>query len=399
MKKLQNKTFILLISILTIFLISILIFFNLSIYNKEYKELENKLMRITNTHEKLNPNRNNLRNPMFMDMEVYVVSFDIRGDIININNYSNEGLTTQEIIDLANKNINKSKIGKINNLYFNKYIFLLNPNNDFIIVNNTNTMSYLLSNLYKTFIIFIILELVVVYISNILTKWLIKPVKESFDKQKQFIYDASHELKTPISIIMASAETLEENPKEKKWLENIKSESERMNKLVIALLDLSKSEYIEQEEFYNEINLSKLIKNKALSFESLMFEHGLELKLNIENDIMFKCNSDRIKECLSILIDNAIKHGYKKSKIEISLSKNKEFITLSVKNRGDFIPSDEQEKIFERFYRTDKSRNRNDNRYGLGLAIAKNIVNKHHGNIFVSCKNGYTTFTVEFKHN
>ena len=153
MKKLQNKTFILLISILTIFLISILIFFNLSIYNKEYKELENKLMRITNTHEKLNPNRNNLRNPMFMDMEVYVVSFDIRGDIININNYSNEGLTTQEIIDLANKNINKSKIGKINNLYFNKYIFLLNPNNDFIIVNNTNTMSYLLSNLYKKFII------------------------------------------------------------------------------------------------------------------------------------------------------------------------------------------------------------------------------------------------------
>lgn len=399
MKKLQNKTFMLLISILTIFLISILIIFNASIYNREYRELEDKLIRVTNTHEKFNPNRNDLRNPMFMDMEVYIVSFDIKGHIVNINNYSNDGLTEQEIIDLANKNIGKSKIGKIDNLYFNKYIFSLNPNNDLIIVNNTNTKDYLVSNLYKTIFIFIILEIVIVYVSNILTKWLTKPAKESFNKQKQFISDASHELKTPISIIMASAEALEDNPNEKKWLENIKSESERMNKLVTDLLDLSKSEDIEKKEIYNEINLSKLIKNKALSFESLMFEDDLELNLNIEKDIMFKCNQDMIKELLSILIDNAIKHGYKKSKIEVNLSKNKELIILSVKNRGDSIPKEDQEKIFERFYRGDKSRNRNSNRYGLGLAIAKNIANKHNGNIFVNCKNGYTTFVVEFKHN
>ncbi|MCM1370704.1 MAG: HAMP domain-containing histidine kinase [Clostridium sp.] len=399
MKKLTNKTFILLISILTIFLISILIIFNVSIYNKEYKELEDKLMRVTNTHEKFNPSRNDLSNPMFMDMEVYVVSFDIKGNIVNINNYSNAGLTEQEIINLANKNKSKSKIGKLDNLYFNKYIFSLNPNNDLIIVNNTNTMEYLISNLYKTFIIFIILELVIVYISNILTKWLTRPVEESFDKQRQFISDASHELKTPISIIMASAEALEDNPNEKRWLDNIKSESERMNKLIIDLLNLSKSDSMEQKEIYSEVNLSKLIKNKALSFESLMFESNLELNLNIEKDIMFKCNQDGIKELLSILIDNAIKHGYKKSKIEVNLSKNKELINLSVKNRGDSIPKEEQQKIFDRFYRIDKSRNRNSNRYGLGLAIAKNIVNKHNGNIFVNCKNGYTTFTIEFKYN
>lgn len=182
-------------------------------------------------------------------------------------------------------------------------------------------------------------------------------------------------------------------------MDNIKSETERMSKLVTDLLDLSKLEDTEHKEVYNEVNLSKIIENKALSFESLMFEQELTLKLNIENDIIYKCNQDKIKELLSILIDNAIKHSYQKSSIEVSLMKNKNIIILSVKNRGDTIPKTEQEKIFDRFYRGDKSRNRDSNRYGLGLAIAKSIVQNHKGNITVNCVNGYTIFTVEFKQN
>ena len=97
-----------------------------------------------------------------------------------------------------------------------------------------------------------------------------------FEKQKQFIYDASHELKTPLAIIMASAETYEENPKETKWLNNIKEESARMNKLVLNLLDLSKTENLKADIVYSKVNLSKIINNKALSFESLMFEKKIE---------------------------------------------------------------------------------------------------------------------------
>lgn len=399
MKKLQSKTFILLISILTIFLIIILMLFNISIYNNEYKKLKDKVIRISNTPDKFNPDREGFKNPIFMDMEIYIVSLDMKGNIRNIYNYTDDGLNEQDIIEIINKNINKIKIGKISNLYFNNYIFWINPNNDLIIINNSNVKNYLTSTIFNTILIFIILELVIMYVSNILTKWLVRPVKDSFDKQKQFILDASHELKTPISIIMASAEALEENCEEKKWLNNIRSESERMNKLVVDLLDLSKLENTEQKEIYNEVDLSKLIKNKSLSFESLMFEHDLELVLDIEKNIKFKCNQDRIKELLSILIDNAIKHGYNKSKVEIKLVKNKDKVRLSVKNRGDSISLEEQEKIFERFYRADKSRNRDSNRYGLGLAIAKNIVNNHKGNISVNCRNGYTTFIVTFKQN
>lgn len=399
MKKLQSKTFILLISILTIFLISILTIFNISIYNNEYKELKNKVMQITKIHDKVNPNREDFKNPIFMDMEVYMVSFDFSGNIKNITNYTGNNISNQEIIEILENHINKIKKGKINNLYLSKYIFWINQPNDLIIINNENVKKYLVSTLLKTFLIFILLELVIIYVSNILTKWLVKPVKESFDKQKQFISDASHELKTPISIIIASAETLEENPNETKWLDNIKSEAERMNKLVIDLLDLTKLEMSSCKEIYNEIDLSKLIKNKSLSFESLMFEHELELILDIEKDIKFKCNQDRIKELLSILIDNAIKHGYNQSKIEVALYKQKDLIILKVKNRGDAIKEEEKNKIFERFYRIDKSRNRDSNRYGLGLAIAKSIVNNHKGNISVYCKNGYTTFIVTFKQN
>jgi Signal transduction histidine kinase len=399
MKKLQNKTFLLLISILTIFLMSMVIIFNASIYSNEYKKLNDKIIRVTNAHEKLNPSRNDFKKPMFMDLEVYVVSFDINNNIRSINSYAESGLTEQEIVNIAYENIDKVSVGKISHLYFNKYVFSLNLNGDLIIVNNTSIKDYLISNLCKSFVVFIILELIIIYISYLLTKWLVKPVKESFLRQKQFISDASHELKTPISIIMASAEAFEDNPKEKKWLDNIKSETERMSKLVTDLLDLSKLEDTEHKEVYNEVNLSKIIENKALSFESLMFEQELTLKLNIENDIIYKCNQDKIKELLSILIDNAIKHSYQKSSIEVSLMKNKNIIILSVKNRGDTIPKTEQEKIFDRFYRGDKSRNRDSNRYGLGLAIAKSIVQNHKGNITVNCVNGYTIFAVEFKQN
>ena len=378
---------------------SMVIIFNASIYSNEYKKLNDKIIRVTNAHEKLNPSRNDFKKPMFMDLEVYVVSFDINNNIRSINSYAESGLTEQEIVNIAYENIDKVSVGKISHLYFNKYVFSLNLNGDLIIVNNTSIKDYLISNLCKSFVVFIILELIIIYISYLLTKWLVKPVKESFLRQKQFISDASHELKTPISIIMASAEAFEDNPKEKKWLDNIKSETERMSKLVTDLLDLSKLEDTEHKEVYNEVNLSKIIENKALSFESLMFEQELTLKLNIENDIIYKCNQDKIKELLSILIDNAIKHSYQKSSIEVSLMKNKNIIILSVKNRGDTIPKTEQEKIFDRFYRGDKSRNRDSNRYGLGLAIAKSIVQNHKGNITVNCVNGYTIFAVEFKQN
>lgn len=391
MNNLGQKIFHLLIIILTTFLSSIFIAFNLSIYNKEYNDLKEKFMIINSTIQK------NSYNPIFMENEVYVVIFNRTGNIDKIINYSSNDLTDSEIKELVINNVNKINSKKIESLYTSDYVFMETKEGNLIMVNNTSTKSYLLKELFKSILVFITLETIQVIISLNITKRIVKPVNEAFIRQKQFIYDASHELKTPIAIISASAEMLEKNPKEKKWLNNIKTENNRMNKLVISLLDLSKSENIKENEVYTNVNLSKVIKNKALTFESLIYENSLELDVDVVNDIMFNCNEDRIKELLSILMDNAIKHSLPNSQITVKLSKEKNNIYLSVKNKGKEIPVSEREKIFERFYRLDKSRNRDDNRYGIGLSIAKNIVINHNGTISVNCKDGYTTFIVNFK--
>lgn len=391
MNNLGQKIFHLLIIILTTFLSSIFIAFNLSIYNKEYNDLKEKFMIINSTIQK------NSYNPIFMENEVYVVIFNRTGNIDKIINYSSNDLTDSEIKELVINNVNKINSKKIESLYTSDYVFMETKEGNLIMVNNTSTKSYLLKELFKSILVFITLETIQVIISLNITKRIVKPVNEAFIRQKQFIYDASHELKTPIAIISASAEMLEKNPKEEKWLDNIKTENNRMNKLVISLLDLSKSENIKENEVYTSVNLSKVIKNKALTFESLIYENSLELDVDVVNDIMFNCNEDRIKELLSILMDNAIKHSLPNSQITVKLSKEKNNIYLSVKNKGKEIPISEREKIFERFYRLDKSRNRDDNRYGIGLSIAKNIVINHNGTINVNCKDGYTTFMVNFK--
>lgn len=403
MKKLKFKTFIILLIILTLFIISLLVIFNYQLYQRELNDVKKDLKEIETIHnnyyivnDDVIIDGNNMK-PMFINANVYVISFDSIHNITNITSYTDNGLSNAEIIKLAIDFLNTNKKYDIGNLYTSRYAYYLTNKNNLIIMDNYIINNKLGDYFRMSLLIFILLEILIIYVSNILTKWLTKPVIESFSKQKQFIVDASHELKTPLAIITASAESLEMEPTEKKWLDNIKSESERMNKLVTDLLDLAKSENMEIKEKYNINNLSKIIEKTSLTFESLIYENKLEIEDNIDKDIMFSCNPDKIRELLGILLDNAIKHSTKNSKITVNLYKDKNNIILEVKNKGKEITKEDQEKIFDRFYRVDESRNRSDNRYGLGLSIAKNIVTSHNGKIFVNCKNGYTTFKVIFK--
>ena len=399
MKRLKNKIFIVLIAILTTFLISIIFIFNYQSYLKEYNIIKNNIDRIKNIYDELVIfNNSNFEKPLLIDQNVYIVIFDSKNNIKQIISYSTETIDEQKIISLIDKYLNNNlKTNEIGNLYTNKYIYYLTQNNNLIVIDNSIINQKLLSLIDTSFVIFILLELIIIYTSLKLTTWITNPVKESFEKQKQFIYDASHELKTPLSVITASVEMLENNPSETKWLKNIKSESERMNNLIIQMLNLAKSENINKIQKYTLNNLSKIIEKVVLTFESIIYEKGLKIDYNIEKNINFKCDADNIKELISILLDNAIKHSYDKSKIIVNLYKEKDNIIIEIKNRGDSIPKKEREKIFERFYRIDRSRNRDENRYGLGLSIAKNIVINHQGKISVDSLHGYTTFKVVFK--
>ncbi len=400
MNKLKNKVFVVLITILTSFLLVLVIIFNYQNYQREYTEVNDNLSKIEKEYRQgffIQDLNNSLGRPFFLDTNVYIVSFDNDFNIIEIISYTKDNTNSGTIKDNAIKFINTGKDKKIGNLYFSKYSYLLDKNNNLIIIDNSNINHRLSSLLRFSMLIFILLEVLAGYISIMLTRWLVRPVEEAFNKQRQFVFDASHELKTPLAVIIASAEMLEKNPKEKKWLSNIKSEADRMNKLVINLLDLAKTESLPSKLKCSTVNLSKETERSILTFEGLVFEKGLEIDYDIEDNIEFSCDLDKIKELLSILLDNAIKHSYDNAKIRVNLFKEKENIILEVINNGDDIPKDKQNKIFERFYRVDEARNRNENRYGLGLAIAKNIVDIHQGKISVTSSNNYTTFKVIFK--
>lgn len=311
------------------------------------------------------------------------------------NNVSDEKIT--QIAENILESSNTRQGSKIGNLYVDQYSYAFQAPNTLTIVDNTSAKAKLESLLKTSILIFVLIEIIIIILTVEITRWIIKPVIESFNKQKQFVADASHELKTPIAVIMANAEALEKEPEENKWLNNIKSEADRMNELVTSLLDLAKLEEGKDKEVQQEENLSKIVEMSVLTFESLMYENKIKLQYDIQKDIKAKCNSSQMKQLMAILIDNAIKHSEADGEINIVLKKQKNDVLMTVSNKGKEIPKEIQEKIFERFYRADESRNRDTNRYGLGLAIAKNIVENHNGKISVESEKGITTFKVVLK--
>ena len=240
-----------------------------------------------------------------------------------------------------------------------------------------------------------IVSLIIIYIgARKISKTIVKPVEETFEKQKQFISDASHELKTPLAVIEANADVLENEIQDNKWIKYIQNEIESMNKLINELLMLAKIENIDSIRELKQINLSKELEIIISMFESMAYEKGVTIDSNIKEDIMLKASKEDIEHIVSTLLDNAIKHTESKKQVIVELSKEKNDIIIQIKNYGEPIPEEEREKIFERFYRIDKSRNRKEKRYGLGLAIAKSTVEKYNGKIEVSYKEHFTIFKV-----
>lgn len=415
-KKLSNKIFYTLILILSISILTVVGIFNIQNYYEQKKSINNSLnVSMTKKDRKVIPptkiddasepvddvthNNEDMRNRniKFMDSVIYTILLDNNNNILEVINHSNNETSSEKISSIAkkilsNKNIKDRYIG---NLYLSDYSYAYSKGDTLIILDNSKIKSSLLLSLEVSLFIFIILEILVIVLSRYLTIWIIKPVKESFAKQKQFIADASHELKTPLSVIVASSEAIDITNQNSKWLKNIEYEANRMNLLISKLLDLAKSERMEEIVLVNN-NLSKTIELSLLTFEGRAFEKDIKLSYEIEDNINILMDEDSIKELVEILLDNAIKHSKKNGSIKVSLKKDSQ-VTLLVQNEGDPIPKGEEEKIFERFYRVDKSRNRKDNRYGLGLAIAKNIVLSHKGKIKASSLDGVTTFQVTFK--
>ena len=289
-------------------------------------------------------------------------------------------------IELSNKKTEEGYIGK----YVYKIRKIGNNGKDITLMENEEAIKRL-----KVIIIIGFLGILLIYvIAKKIASTIVKPVEESFNKQKQFVSDASHELKTPLAVIEANSDVLQSKMGENKWITYIQNEVQSMNKLVNDLLTLARMENTNSTN-YQKLDLSKEVQMSVAVFESMIFEKEIKLETNIDEGVVFNGDKEDIKHIISIILDNAIKHTEKDGKIIVNVGKEKNDIKIEIKNQGEPIPVEEQEKIFERFYRVDKARSRSEKRYGLGLAIAKEIVDKYNGTIKASSKDGFTSFVVK----
>ncbi|MEY8352264.1 HAMP domain-containing sensor histidine kinase [Lachnospiraceae bacterium 54-53] len=263
-----------------------------------------------------------------------------------------------------------------------------------------NNLKSLVINCLLVFLVAVVLFLI---LSLFLSRLALKPVETAWQQQNQFIADASHELKTPLTVILANLDILSAHRKstigeQEKWLDNTKEETARMKQLVEELLFLARSDAgtVQTAQITKlPLDFSDLVLNGVLLFESVAFENKVRLENDIDPGISLVGCETQLKQVITILLDNACKYAGKDGSVFIRLKRFPHSCLLTVQNTGEPIPPGEQKHIFERFYRTDKSRVRKEGGYGLGLSIAKTIIDQHKGKISVtSTPETGTIFTV-----
>ena len=242
----------------------------------------------------------------------------------------------------------------------------------------------------------VLLFLVVFYFILFFVVWgfsykIFQPIKESLYKQRKFISDASHELKTPIAVISANADVLKTN-EENRYLDSIKSQTKRLNLLVTDMLTLARMDESHKTLVKETFCLSDVVTEAVLPFDAVSFENGKVLLSEIEKNVEYYGNRESVKKMIDILLDNAVKYATKGGTIKVTLVKT----TLIVTNSGSDVKDADSNKIFERFYRGESSRSRETGGSGLGLSIAKSIATQNGWNITAKSRYGESmTITVE----
>lgn len=304
--------------------------------------------------------------------------------------------------ELLNELINLSSTQKSGVLpdYDLRFIRVVTPTAQCIVFadmsSEINTMNNLLQSCLMiggvSFIAFLIISILLAY-------WAVKPVETAWEQQRQFVADASHELKTPLTVILSNAQMLSGNGEDAKLRErltaNILTVSEQMRDLVEKLLNSAQIDSGIGKMQLSEFDLSNTVANAILPFDSIFYEREMELTSSIQEDIRIRGSQTHLAQLVDILLDNAQKYGDAHCKASVTLKRcGKKKCILSVENEGAPLSPAELKNIFKRFYRADEARERTGS-YGLGLSIAEGIVKAHRGRIWAESKNGRNTFFVQ----
>lgn len=319
-------------------------------------------------------------------------SVALAGDhtILAVDNGERTVYGDDELVRIAEELLSEGKTsGRKGTLFY-----MISTRPDYTLVaflDNTVTESSIRTLLHNVLIVGSIAIVFLFFISLHLSRQIIRPLEENDRQQKQFISDASHELKTPVAVISTNAEMLTREIGENEWLANIQYENERMGNLVKQLLELSRAENMETP--MEPVDFSRIVTGEVLAFESFAFDQGKTIQSDIDDGIHITGDQTRLTQLTTILLDNAVRHGTG-NEIGLSLKHQGHSAVLSVINDGEEIPPEKLEHLFDRFYRVNEARNSDGHHYGLGLSIAKAVAEKHGGSITVSCKDGKVKSTV-----
>lgn len=314
--------------------------------------------------------------PARLDTMYFSVLFDSKGNIVNINSISPflQEYATSLASDICKGNTDKGLVDgykyKVGQYGDGKIIAFVDCARDISAIN-------LLRNISLS--ILVISMIVTFVIASLFSKVALKPVEESYNKQKRFITDASHEIKTPLAVIDANTEILEMENGESEWTKSTKNQIARLTNLTNSLVSLARMDEgnlaLEMEEF----SLSNLILEEYENYIPLAIMRNKKMEEKIEKNVKFVGNEQYIRQMIGIFLDNAIKYSADDSVIELSLSAKRKIV---IRNKAVGLKKDKNyNELFERFYRMDSSRNSSTGGYGIGLSLAKSIILMHKGKV------------------
>ena len=274
------------------------------------------------------------------------------------------------------------------------------PVNQCLVFADISSETATLDNLVRTcIVIFCLSFFLFLGISILLSRWAVRPVERAWQQQRQFVADASHELKTPLTVILTNTELARSpdyRPEDRdRFLAGIQTMSQQMRRLIEQLLQLARADQAEVKDAFVPVDLSRLVSDALLPFEPIFFEAGLPLTADIAEGIRVQGDAAQLRQVLEVLLDNARKYAQAGGTTWVTLERRgKGRCVLTVADQGEAIPPQALEHIFERFYRADPARSRTGS-FGLGLSIARAIVKRHRGRIWAESREGVNTFRLE----